>query len=47
MNQKVIELYKEDFSDEAWSIICNEFDANTDAMFITCIIDTNSTSQGI
>lgn len=47
MNQKVIELYKEDFSDEAWSIICNEFDADTDVMFITCIIDTNSISQGI
>lgn len=47
MNQKVISLYKEDFSDEAWEIICNEFDADINGMFITCVIDVNSISQGV
>lgn len=47
MVQKVISLYKSDFRDEQWKIICDEFDADTDGEFITCVIDLNSVSQGI
>ena len=47
MNQKTIALYKNDFTEEQWSIICDEFDADPDGEFIVCIIDPNSISQGI
>lgn len=47
MIQKAISLYKSDFTEEQWEIICNEFDADANGEFITCMIDFNSVSQGI
>ena len=47
MVEKAISLYKSDFTEEQWEIICNEFDADTDGEFIACVIDLNSVSQGI
>ena len=47
MVEKAISLYKSDFAEEQWEIICDEFDADTDGEFIACVIDLHSTSQGI
>lgn len=47
MVEKVISLYKSDFTDEQWEIICDEFNADTNGEFIVCVIDMNSVSQGI
>lgn len=47
MQEKVISLYKENFTDEQWEIICNEFEADCDGVFICCVMDLNSLSQGM
>ena len=47
MVQKTISLYKSDFTEEEWEIICDEFDADKNGEFIACVIDLNSISQGI
>ena len=47
MVEKAISLYKSDFTEEQWEIICDEFDADTNGEFIACVIDLNSVSQGI
>lgn len=47
MVEKAISLYKSDFTDEQWEIICDKFNADTNGEFIVCVIDMNSVSQGI
>lgn len=47
MNQKVITLYKEHYTEEQWDEICSEFETDTDGMVITAVIDLNSVSQDI
>lgn len=47
MCQKMISLYKDDFTDEQWENICDEFEADCNGEFILCVIDSNSLNQGI
>lgn len=47
MVEKMISLYKRDFTEEQWETICFEFDTDTNGEYICCVIDANSISQGI
>lgn len=43
--EKAIFLYRCDFTDEQWENICDEFEADYNAISISCIIDLSSVSQ--
>ena len=46
MVEKAISLYKSDFTEEQWEIICNEFDADTDGELKECaVVFTNNGSD--
>lgn len=46
-NEKLITLYKRDFTEEQWEIICDEFETDADSEFIMCVVDLDSVSRGI
>lgn len=46
-NEKGIFLYKENFTDEQWEDICDEFEADTNGEYIMCMVNLNTVSQGI
>ena len=45
MVEKMITLYKSYFTDEEWSYLCDEFDADTEWASITFVIDANSVTM--
>ena len=47
MEEKVVSFYKEDFTEEQWEIICDEFEADSNGTFIYCLVDLATMSQGI
>lgn len=40
--EKVITLYRCDFTDEQWDAICDEFEVDTNRTFIMCVVDLNT-----
>lgn len=47
MQEKMISLYKSDYTDEQWENICDEFESDCNGEFILCVIKLNSLQQGI
>jgi len=45
MVEKIINLSREDFSEEQWDIICSEFDVDSNTESITAVIDASSVSD--
>ena len=39
---KMISFYKSDFTDDAWEIICDEFDVSYEEESIICVVDLST-----